>query len=120
MKDMSNIVYWYKNQVVITYHSQTPVNASNDAILNTIAPHEQTINDQLHQDQTPYQLRRAGQNGMAGQSTDAAHGHADSIDLDGIYLFPTPTTATAVAQREALIAVRSEEHTSELQSHSDL
>jgi len=33
MKDMSNIVYWYKNQVVITYHSPIPMGAKKDDVL---------------------------------------------------------------------------------------
>jgi hypothetical protein len=104
MKDMSNIVYWYKNQVVITYHSQISVKASNNDVLNTISPYEQAINDRLRQDQTPYYLRQVGQNGMASQSTDAALASGDSTDLDGIYLFPTPT-GRLINQSEALIAV---------------
>src|SRR5712692_10969345 len=100
MKDMSNIVYWYKNQVVITYHSQIPVNALRDDVLHTISRHEKDIHDQL----TPYRLRRIGQNAMAGQSTDVALASGDSTDLDGIYLFPTPT-GRLINQSEALIAV---------------
>ncbi len=108
MKDMSNIVYWYKNQVVITYHSPIPMGAKKDDVLNAISNYEQDIHRQLPQqeDKPSYRLQQIGHNAMGGQSTDAALASGDASDLDGIYLFPPPIPATLQPRaQEARIAV---------------
>lgn len=92
MKDMSNIVYWYKNEVLVTYYSQ--LDPSKTAAILQIAEVDglHRINEQFL-NKTPFQLHRVSSKGtmQQGSQTDTGLASGDPAD-DGIYIFPiTPT-----------------------------
>lgn len=69
--NMGNVVYWYKNQVVITFSSELGPDAAQNVILNKVSLYQQHLNDQ-NLNTSSFVLSRTG----------------NANATDGIYVFP--------------------------------
>lgn len=83
---MGKVVYWSKNQVVLTFFSNLPPNSSQKAFKTTVEAQVQVLNDQALKD-TPFRLVPPGQ--KPGPMADRAGVQAG--DLDGIYTYSSPS-----------------------------
>jgi len=88
MNSATNPVYWYTNQVIITYYSSIELKlddrAFHQAVKDTIAGCERDIQQDILKD--TYTLHRDT------TKNTALAGNDGSDDLSGIYIFPAPPT----------------------------
>lgn len=87
----NNVVYWYRNQVVITYYTSKRY-ATSQEVLTDVHSFQDSINKQIL-NKTPYKLQTPAQNSMpASQHTMAESVSDNPGNLNGIYVIPGERT----------------------------
>ena len=87
--NMNPAVYWYKNQIAVTFHADISSAASITAIQQKVVDHQNELNALLQG--TNYTLKVPG--GTTPQQMNQMNeGNVptDTGNLDGVYVFPTP------------------------------
>ncbi len=89
---MNNVVYWYKNQVILTYYTDKPAFNYRTLAAQFAVQYQNTIN-QLLQD---YTLEWVGKLPASGQPANMAM--SGSSEIEGVYVFPSSTTLQTPSQ----------------------
>ena len=84
-------VYWRKNQIAVTFHSDLPINASINDVLPKLPSHQDELNKLLSKN-TKFTLKSPNGNPAPQQqmSTNAMSPQDNSGSIGGVYWFPSP------------------------------
>lgn len=98
MNNVNNVVYWYKNQLIITYYSTIDINSEERVFLQAAQDYENQVNQHILNG-TPYTLKRTGNTNMA------LVGSNGGSNLGGISIFPAPNIPVGARVPPAVLAI---------------